>query len=218
MCIRDRTKKGGFNTTGADFDADSESEDVDALFFDADNDSDLDLYVVSGSNEFEIDAPELQDRLYLNNGKGGFKKNPTSLPPMAVSGSCVTADDFDNDGDQDLFVGGRGVPGQYPMSTRSYILENDGKGNFKDITVSVSSPLESPGLVTDAIWTDFNGDSKADLMLVGEFMAIRAFENTGGQLAELKADSGLTDSQGWWNSIESGDFDNDGDMDYIVGN
>lgn len=213
-----QTKKGGFKTTGADFDADSESEDEDALFFDADNDGDLDLYVVSGSNEFEIDAPELQDRLYLNNGKGGFKKNPTSLPPMAVNGSCVTADDFDNDGDQDLFVGGRGVPGQYPMSTRSYILENDGKGNFKDITMSVSKDLESPGMVTDAIWTDFNGDSKADLMLVGEFMAIRAFENTGGQLAELKADSGLTDSQGWWNSIESGDFDNDGDMDYIVGN
>ncbi|WP_373517516.1 VCBS repeat-containing protein [Pricia sp.] len=211
-------KKGGFNTTGTDFDADSGSEDVDALFFDADNDGDFDLYVVSGSNEFEIDAPELQDRLYLNNGKGGFKKNPTSLPPMAANGSCVDANDFDNDGDQDLFVGGRGIPGQYPMSTRSYILENDGKGNFKDITLSVSKDLESPGMVTAAIWTDFNDDGKADLLLVGEFMAIRAFENTGGQLVELKADSGLTDSQGWWNSIEQGDFDTDGDMDYIVGN
>ena len=137
---------------------------------------------------------------------------------MAVSGSCVTANDFDNDGDQDLFVGGRGVPGRYPIASKSYLLENDGKGNFTDITASVSTALESVGMVTDAIWTDFNGDGKADLMLVGEFMAIRAFENTGNQLIEIKADSGLADSQGWWNRIESGDFDNDGDMDYIMGN
>lgn len=213
-----QTTKGIFSGTRTDFAADAESEDVDAVLFDADNDGDLDLYVVSGSNEFEIHAPELQDRLYVNNGKGGFKSSATSLPPMIVSGSCVTATDFDNDGDQDLFVGGRGVPGQYPIATRSYILENDGKGNFKDITALVSKDLESPGMVTDAIWTDFNGDGKADLILVGEFMAIRAYENTGGHLVELEADTGLTDSQGWWNSISSGDFDTDGDMDYIVGN
>ncbi len=209
---------GHFYTWRSDFDADSGSEDTDALFFDADNDGDLDLYVVSGSNEFEVDAAELQDRLYLNNGKGGFKNNPTSLPPMTVSGSCVKTNDFDNDGDLDLFVGGRGVPGQYPIATRSYILENDGKGNFKDITASVNNSLESPGMVTDAIWTDFNGDGKDDLILVGEFMAIRVFENTGGKLVELTEDSGLKDSQGWWNRIEAADFDNDGDIDYIVGN
>ena len=186
--------------------------------FDADGDNDLDLYVVSGSNESEIDAPELQDRLYLNDGKGGFKTNATSLPLMAISGSCITAADFDNDGDQDLFVGGRGKPGQYPIAGRSFILENDGKGNFKDITVAVNKDLQSPGMVTDAMWSDFNADGEADLILVGEFMAIRAFENTGGQLVELKSDSGLSDSEGWWNSIQQGDFDNDGDMDYIVGN
>ncbi len=213
-----QTVEGGFKTKKAAFDADSGSEDIGALFFDADNDGDLDLYVVSGSNEFEIDAPELQDRLYINNGKGGFTKSSTSLPQMSVSASCVTANDFDNDGDQDLFVGGKGIPGQYPRATRSYLLENDGKGNFKDITVSVSAALESPGMVTDAIWTDFNGDGKADLMLVGEFMAIRAFENIGGELTELTANSGLKDTQGWWNRIEEGDFDNDGDTDYIVGN
>ena len=118
----------------------------------------------------------------------------------------------------DLFIGGRGVPGQYPMPTRSYLLQNNGKGNFKDITTSVNKSLEYPGMVTDALWSDFNGDGQDDLILVGEFMAVRAFENTDGKLVELKADSGLTDSQGWWNSIEAGDFDNDGDMDYIAGN
>ncbi|HEA21695.1 MAG TPA: RNA-binding protein [Pricia antarctica] len=209
---------GGFDIERGAFATDSGSEDVGALFFDADNDGDLDLYVVSGGNEYDIDAPELQDRLYMNNGKGGFTKNASSLPQMSVSGSCVTANDFDNDGDQDLFVGGRGLPGQYPRGTRSYILQNDKKGNFKDITAMVSEDLEAPGMVTDAIWTDFNTDSKADLMVVGEFMAIRAFENTGGQLAEITGNSGLTNTQGWWNRIASGDFDNDGDMDYIVGN
>lgn len=213
-----QTTKGVFNSTSVDFEADSESEDTGVLFFDADNDTDLDLYVVSGGNESDVDAPELQDRLYINDGKGGFKSSATSLPSMLISGSCVKANDFDHDGDHDLFVGGRGVPGQYPKATRSYILENDGKGNFKDITASVNKALECPGMVTDAIWTDFNSDGKDDLILVGEFMAIQAFENTDGKLVELTSDSGLTDSQGWWNRIESGDFDNDGDVDYIVGN
>lgn len=213
-----QTTKGVFNSTSVDFEAASESEDTGVLFFDADNDTDLDLYVVSGGNESDVDAPELQDRLYLNDGTGKFKNSATSLPSMFISGSSVTANDFDYDGDQDLFVGGRGVPGQYPKATRSYILENDGKGNFKDITASVNKALEYPGMVTDAIWTDFNSDSKIDLILVGEFMAIRAFENTDGKLVELPSDSGLTDSQGWWNRIEHGDFDKDGDMDYIVGN
>lgn len=200
------------------FNTDSQSEDVGSIFFDADGDSDLDLYVVSGGNAFEEGDENLQDRLYFNDGQGNYRKSDSSLPPMITSGSCVIASDYDQDGDIDLFVGGRLVTGKYPTSPRSYMLRNDGRGNFNDATPIVSQSLEYPGMVTDAIWSDFNGDGTDDLIVVGEFMKIRLFENRGGKLTEFDDISGLLDSQGWWNSIEQGDFDNDGDMDYIAGN
>ncbi|WP_212748436.1 VCBS repeat-containing protein [Maribacter algarum] len=197
---------------------DKDSEDIDALFFDADNDKDLDLYVVSGGNEFSMDSSELQDRLYINMGNGRFEKKESSLPPMISSGSCVASGDYDSDGDLDLFIGGRLVPGKYPTAPRSYVLQNDGKGNFKDVTTSVGSKLENIGMITDALWTDFTNDGNADLLIVGEFLGIRAFENTNGKLTELPDSSGLNNSKGWWNTIKQGDFDNDGDLDYIAGN
>ncbi|WP_203226897.1 VCBS repeat-containing protein [Confluentibacter flavum] len=197
---------------------DSGCEDLDALFFDADNDGDMDLYVVSGGSEYEMDAPELQDRLYLNNGKGIFTKGLTNLPVMLYSGSCVKSSDFDGDGDVDLFVGGRLVPGKYPTTPRSYILENDGNGHFVDVTKKMNKGLENPGMVTDAIWSDFNGDGRDDLIIVGEFMGIRMFQNSVNQFLEITDREGVDNSQGWWNSIEEGDFDQDGDMDYIIGN
>ncbi|MGF1560391.1 MAG: VCBS repeat-containing protein [Flavobacteriaceae bacterium] len=210
---------GGFKAqSGQQFQEDAFSEDLGVLFFDADNDGDSDLYVVSGGNEFDTDSPELQDRLYLNDGKGNFSKNKASLPSILSSGSCVRASDFDGDGDLDLFVGGRLVPGKYPKAPRSYILENDGKGKFTDSTLEISTELLSIGMVTDAIWSDFSGDGKDDLIIVGEFMAVRAFENKNGKLIELPETSGLENSEGWWNTIKMGDFDNDGDMDYILGN
>lgn len=211
-------RTGNFTELNAlTFKDDEQSEDTAALFFDADNDQDMDLYVVSGSHEFEEEAPELQDRLYINSN-GSFTKKTSALPKMLTNGSCVRAYDYDQDGDQDLFVGGRSVPGQYPMAARSYVLENDGNGNFKDSTNEVNKDLSKIGMVTDALWTDFNGDGLKDLILVGEFMSIRFFRNENGKLIEANDAVDTQNSKGWWNRIVEGDFDSDGDQDYIIGN
>jgi len=214
-----QSKSGSFlKQADTPFMEDSNCEDIGVLFFDANGDNAIDLYVISGGNETEINSPEIQDRLYINDGKGGFKKKKESLPQLPISGSCVKAGDFDSDGDLDLFVGGRLEPGRYPRASNSYILENDGKGNFKDVTSTISNGFNCLGMVTDAIWSDFNVDGKLDLIVIGEYMAIRAFENKNGKLKEIPSDSGLKDSEGWWNTIREGDFDGDGDMDYILGN
>jgi hypothetical protein len=200
------------------FETDKFCEDNGVLFFDADGDKDLDLYVVSGGNEFSVAAPELQDRLYFNGGKGSFTKSVDHLPQMLTSGSCIKTADIDNDGDPDLFVGGRLVPGAYPVTPRSYILENNGKGFFTDVTEKYNKSMMNPGMVTDAVWTDFNYDKKTDLIIVGEWMGIRAFQNDGKSLAEISDKCGLNNTEGWWNTIIADDFDNDGDMDFVAGN
>ena len=207
---------GSFNQLQSpSFDADKMQEDIGASFFDADGDGDLDLYVVSGSNEFENDVKMYQDRLYLNQGSGNFTKS--RLPEITASGSCVVPVDFDNDGDIDLFVGGRVVPQRYPNDPRSYILQNDG-GKFTDVTSSVASGLENIGMVTDAVWTDVDGDNDKDLIVVGEWMAISLWKNNDGKLELDPSPAGLENTEGWWNSITACDIDNDGDDDYIVGN
>ncbi len=214
-----QNKEGKFLTTNTSvFESDKLSEDIGVLFFDADNDNDLDLYVVSGGSDFNTDSPELQDRLYINNGKGYFKKGQQLIPQMITSGSCVKAGDLDNDGDLDLFIGGRSVPGRYPTTPKSYILENNGTGNFKDITNQTNPDLEHLGMVTDAIWSDYDSDGFIDLLVVGEWMNIRIFNNIKGKLTEITEGCGTGDSQGWWNRIVATDIDNDGDQDYIIGN
>ncbi len=200
------------------FESDSGSEDIGVLFVDVDGDRDQDLYVVSGGNEFSPTSGELQDRLYLNDGRGYFSKSENRLPVMLTSGSCVEAADMDSDGDQDLFIGGRMITGSYPLAPRSYILENDGRGYFSDVTEELNPELMNPGMVTDALWTDFNGDEMADLILVGEWMAVRLFLNTGTGLKELEEQEWMGNSEGWWNAIHEGDFDMDGDTDYVLGN
>ncbi|MES2733724.1 MAG: VCBS repeat-containing protein [Bacteroidota bacterium] len=198
-----------------------QAEDLGALLFDADQDKDLDLYVVSGGSEIR-GADHLQDRLYRNDGKGNFKKDSLALPTMPVSGSCVTAADFDRDGDLDLFVGGRVVPGAYPYTPQSFILRND-QGKFKDVTSEMNPELKNVGMVTSALWTDFDADGQVDLMIVGEWMPLTFFKNrtdAKGQrrLENVTSATGLEHTSGWWNSLTAGDFDNDGDVDYVAGN
>ncbi len=201
----------------AAFDRDASYEDLGVLFFDADGDADLDLYVVSGSNEFESDSPMLQDRLYLGDGKGGFERARGALPEMISSGSCVVAGDYDGDGDLDLFVGGRVIPNAYPRPAHSWLLRNDG-GKFTDVTEEVSPELRAPGLVTAAVWTDYDANGSLDLIVVGEWMPISIFKNVDGKLMSMVQNFKMDSTAGWWNSIVVGDFDNDGDNDYVIGN
>lgn len=147
---------------------DSPSEDVAAVFFDADNDGVKDLYIACGGYEFAENDLALQDRLYLNDGRGHFIKKENALPQMLTSKGCVKATDIDGDGDMDLFVGGRLVPGKYPSSPSSYILINNGQGIFTNETKNICAELQQPGMVTDAVWTDLNNDKQPDLIIVGE--------------------------------------------------
>lgn len=191
------------------------AEDMGILLFDADNDGDLDLYCVSGSSEFGRDKVNYQDRFYRNTGKGKFEYDPSALPELTSSGSCVVASDFDRDGDLDLFVGGRVVPLRYPETPESYLLVNRGDGTFENLTSTLAPTLGSAGMITAAIWSDVNNDDWNDLVVVGEWMPITFFINEGGKSFKSVE---LENTSGWWNSITGGDFDNDGDIDYVAGN
>lgn len=190
-------------------------EDIDASFFDINNDGFLDLYVVSGGNEFEAHDSAYADRLYLNNGKGEFTKTIIQDLPN-LSGSVVKAHDFDKDGDLDVFVGGRLSARDYPRPTSSFILKNN-NGLLINETNSIAKELNNLGMVTDAIWSDYDQDGWTDLILVGEWMPITLFKNINGVL-ERQLPEGLESTKGWWFSIEQGDFDNDGDLDFVAGN
>ena len=193
------------------------AEDMGLLFFDADNDGDLDLYVVSGSYELPPNDAAAQDVLYINNGQGKFTPSYSSLPKMFSNGSCIRAADIDGDGDLDLFVGGRVVSGAYPLAPKSYILINY-SGTFIDATNKYCPTLQLAGMITDALWTDFDNDGKPDLITTGEWMPISFYKNTGNSLELINETTGIDKHIGWWNSIIAGDFDNDGDIDYAAGN
>jgi hypothetical protein len=194
---------------------DSVYEDVDAVFFDADGDHDQDLYVVSGGNEFYGEMVQQFDRLYLNDGVGNFIRS-NGLPPMYTNKSCVRPCDFDGDGDLDLFVGGRVTGYQYGITPPSFLLQNDGHGNFTDITSTHSQDLQYAGMITDAVWTDADGDHDNDLVVAGDWMPITVFTNDRGRFT--KADAGLDGASGFWQCLSKGDFDGDGDEDLVAGN
>ncbi len=204
--------------------AHADTEDMGALFFDADRDGDTDLYVASGSNEWEPGDLHYADHLYLNHTKPGaavaFAEAPAdSLPDLRHSGSCVCGADFDRDGDVDLFVGSRSVPGQYPLTPDSVLLRNDstsGGVKFTDATDDLSPGLKKAGLVTGALWSDADGDGWTDLLVTCEWGPVRLFMNMRGKFVEQTEAAGLSARTGWWNGVTGVDADGDGDMDYAA--
>jgi hypothetical protein len=196
-------------------------KDEGLLLFDANNDGYPDLYIASGGNENEANSVNYQDRLYINDSKGNFKLVPDALPKNFTSKLCVKAADINHDGRLDLFVSGRVDPWSYPKPVSSFILRNDSKNRvvkFTDVSAAVAPAIKNIGLVCDASFTDFNNDGWPDLILTGDWMPVTFLENNKGVFKNITANTGLQDKLGWWNTIAAGDFDHDGDIDYIAGN
>ncbi len=211
-----QNSNGSFSIKKGPWNQQKQREEMDSEFFDVDNDGDLDLYVVSGGNEYDIRSKNLYDQLYINNGKGNFTNASNQLPFMETSGQRIAVGDYDQDGDLDVFIGGRQTPGFYPFAPRSYLLENQ-NGQLIDVTNN-SKDIMGPGLITQSVFDDFDQDGDLDLICVGEWMPISFFENKNGIFTNVTTKYGFQNEVGWWMSITVGDFNNDGKNDYIVGN
>lgn len=200
---------------------DAHYQDMGILLFDADGDKDSDLYIARGGYIAKSNSSVYQDQFYVNDGEGNFAPDSTVFPRNFTSKSCVRAVDYDRDGDLDLFVAGRVDPWNYPRPVSSFIYRNDSKGGkarFTDVTSRVAAELGGIGLVCDAVFSDFDNDGWPDLLLAGEWMPVTFFKNDKGVFKNVTGSTGISDQKGWWNSVVPGDFDNDGDMDYVVGN
>jgi hypothetical protein len=201
------------------FEEDKISEEIDCAIFDADGDSDLDLYVASGGNELPESSSALSDRLYLNNGNGHLIKSSQVLPAGKYeSTSCVRPQDFDNDGIIELFVGIRLKPFLYGVPVNGYILENDGKGKFTDVTSEIAPELRNIGMIRDMLWTDVDNDGDKDMIIAGDWMSLKVFINERGEFREDKQAFGPEKTEGWWNCLAAADLDSDGDIDFVAGN
>ena len=201
-------------STEAPFKTDAAFEDTAAAFFDADGDGDLDLMVGSGGND--VEGEKLENRLYLNNGRGDFSKSDTPIPFTGDNVSVIAPNDFDQDGDVDVFIGSRSVVGTFGVSPSHIFLENEGKGTFKNSTERIAFHTKKAGMITDAVWTDVDGDNKKDLITVSDWGTPKVFRNTGRRLSNYE--SNLDSLHGWWGVIKETDIDNDGDIDFIIGN
>ena len=191
-------------------------EDVAVLLFDCDHDGDLDLLVCAGGNIAQPSSRELQLRLFKNDGKGNFTLDAGAFPNVGVNVSVAIANDFNNDGYPDLFIGGRSFPGMYGIDPSSYLFVNDGEGHFKDIAPEQSATIAKIGMVTGAVWADVVGDSKKDLVIVGEWMAPRIFSFSNNHIEEVKTN--ISQLLGWWQTVAVADVNKDGKEDLILGN
>ena len=215
-----QNKNGTFESIDKElFEADKISEDMDCAFFDADGDGDLDLYVASGGNEFPESSSALADRLYINDGKGHFVKSDQILPAGKYeSTSCVRPADYDKDGVMELFVGIRLKPFEYGVPCNGYLLENDGRGHFTDVTSRIAPELINIGMIRDMLWEDVDGDGDPDMIIAGDWMGLKVFINENGKFKEKKDAFGPDKTEGWWNCLAAGDFNGDSHIDFIAGN
>jgi enediyne biosynthesis protein E4 len=215
-----QNKQGRFYDKNKDlFEKDRISEDTDCAIFDADGDGDMDLYVATGGNEFPKSSSALADRLYLNDGKGNLIRSVQMFPEGKYeSNSCIEPADFDNDGDTDLFIGTRLIPFSYGLPASSYLLENDGQGNFRDVTSLKAKSLINLGMVTDMVWADIDNDGDQDMLIAGDWMQIRMLKNENGYFSDISNSAGLTNTEGFWHTVLAKDLNDDGLIDFILGN
>ncbi len=190
-------------------------ENIGAVFFDVNNDGYPDLIVTSGGNQARQGSPALLTRLYINDGKGNFTRSTSGWPSISVNASCIRAGDFDGDGKQDIFIGARNTPGSYGVLPSSVLLQNNGNGIFTDVTQLKAPDLLKAGMITDAQWTDIDGDGKKELVVVGDWMAVTIFKYIDGKLKKV---SEIPNSSGWWNCLTVADVNGDGYPDLIAGN